>query len=128
MLPKSVQNAYVRHDNGSNSIKYYSAKSHKILTSRNFRLLNTSQIDAPQPDNLTLIPHDPTIAHKGGLEDTCNDGKWKAEHPLEEQHRWPKSPQLTDSPWLTDSPQLTDPWLIDLPQQEPTISHLSSHT
>jgi len=116
MLLKSVQNAYVGHDDGSNSVKYYSAKSHKILTSHNFCLLNTSQIDVPQPDNITLIPYDPTIAHEGGLEDTCDNGKRKAEHPLEEQHRWPKSP------WLTD------PQLINLPQQEPTISRLSPHT
>jgi len=43
------------------------------------------------------------------------------EDPLEEQHRWPKSP------WLTD-PRLTDPRLINLPQQEPTISRLTPHT
>jgi len=85
----------------------------------NFRLLNTSCIDAPQPDNIMLIPHDPTITCEGGLEDTedmCNNGKQKAEDLLEEQHRWPKSPQLTD------------PQLIDLPQQELTISRLTPHT
>ena len=118
MLPKSVQNAYVRHDDGSNSVKYYSAKSRKILTSHNFCLLNTSCIDTPQSDNITLLPHDPTITCKGGLEDMCNNGKRKVEDPLEEQHRQLKSPQLTKSPWLTK----------DLPQQEPTTSRLAPHT
>ena len=40
MLPRSRCRAYVGFDDGSNSIKFYNSKTHKVLISRNFRTLN----------------------------------------------------------------------------------------
>ena len=55
MLPKSHRHAYVGFDDGSNSVLYYSAKTHKILKSRNFRFL-TLQNNITPPEEIEVAP------------------------------------------------------------------------
>ena len=59
MLPKSIRKAYVGFDDGSKSVKYYNAKTRKILTSRNFCFLSIDNKTPPEEIMVTLkIPHE----------------------------------------------------------------------
>jgi hypothetical protein len=49
MLPKSKRQIYVGFDDGAKAVKYYSAETRKILTSRNFRHLNPPPETPPEP-------------------------------------------------------------------------------
>jgi hypothetical protein len=62
LLPKSVQQTYVRHEDGSGSIKYYNPETRKILLSRNYHFLSTP-LSEQQPKLITITPN---AAHKGG--------------------------------------------------------------
>jgi hypothetical protein len=48
ILPKSQKRIYVGFDDGSKSVKYYSADTRKILTSRNFRFLSITEKSPPE--------------------------------------------------------------------------------
>ena len=55
MLPKSHRRAYVGFDDGSNSVLYYNAETHKILKSRNFRFLTLQNKRTP-PEEIEVAP------------------------------------------------------------------------
>ncbi len=62
MLPKSKRRIYVGYDDGSKSVKYYNAKTRKVLTSRNFRSLQLPT-DPKPPEPVVITPD---IQHEGG--------------------------------------------------------------
>ena len=49
--------AYVGFDDGSKSVIYYQAKTKKLLTSRNFQMLNATPKEST-PDVMTVTPRD----------------------------------------------------------------------
>jgi hypothetical protein len=66
MLPKSKRRAYVGHDDGANTIKYYNAETRKVLTSRNFRHLSPTTDPIPP----TLVTITPDAPHEGEMGDS----------------------------------------------------------
>ena len=66
MLPKSQRQAYVGHDDGSNSVKYYHPESCKILTSRNFHFLNISNSKPALQENIEIFSPSDDALHEGG--------------------------------------------------------------
>jgi hypothetical protein len=79
VLLKSEQRLYVGHDNGSGSIKYYSAETRKILTSRNYHFLN---IPPPQPPEVIGVAP-PIEPLEGELRDNMQS---MTDDKIEEQH------------------------------------------
>ena len=83
MLPKSHRKAYVRYENGSNSVIYYNAEIRKILTSRNHQFINPPK-ESPSPrDKIEIMPNN---ACEGELSDgdcmhtnQCGSKKRKAD-------------------------------------------------
>src|ERR1700678_1371910 len=65
MEPKSRRRIFVGYDEGSKSIKYYNAQTHKVLTSRNIRFLTLTNKETP-PEQIGIIPNAP---HEGELEE-----------------------------------------------------------
>jgi len=65
MEPKSRRRIFVGYDEGSKSIKYYNAKTRKVLTSQNIRFLNLTNIESPL-EQIGIIPDAP---HEGELEE-----------------------------------------------------------
>jgi hypothetical protein len=57
-VPKSKRRALVRYDNGSKSVKYYTAKTQSVLTSRNFHFLKPSDPSNSIPEQLSIAPDD----------------------------------------------------------------------
>jgi hypothetical protein len=55
MEPRSKRRALVGYDDGSKSVLYYSAESHKVLTSQNFKFLNPLHAD---PECILITPND----------------------------------------------------------------------
>jgi hypothetical protein len=53
MLPKSKHRVYVGFDEGTKAVKYYNAETRKVLTSRNYRHLNTETNCQPM-DNIEI--------------------------------------------------------------------------
>ena len=47
---------YVRNEDGPKAIKYYSAETQKILTSRNYCFLSLSEKDDPPLEGITVAP------------------------------------------------------------------------
>ena len=97
MLPKSLRRAYVGHDDGSHSIKYYVAESRKILKSRNFQFLSPSD-DLPSPESLAIPPPIPREGEQEDLEDEEIDTR-KSEG---RKRKEPLQPSFSD-----DSPRRT---------------------
>ena len=58
ILPKSQRHAYVRFDDGSNTVKFYNAEMQKILTLRNFRFL-MPVAHTPLPEEIVIEPDPP---------------------------------------------------------------------
>ena len=56
MLPKATRRTYVRYEDGPKAIKYYSAESRKILTSRNYRFLSLSSESDTPPEGIVVAP------------------------------------------------------------------------
>jgi len=54
MLPKSQRRAYVGHDDGSNSVKYYNAATRSILTLRNYCFITPSS--PTEPEDIFIEP------------------------------------------------------------------------
>ena len=70
ILPKSQKRAYVGYEDGSKSVKYYSAETRKILTSRNYRFLTSAQ--STPPEEIVVAPD---LPHEGEvLDDTLPSG------------------------------------------------------
>src|ERR1700678_1222551 len=74
METKSRRRIFVGYDDGSKSIKYYNAKTRKVLTSQNIRFLNLTNESPPEPIVVsTDAPHEgeseesmpPTSENKG---------------------------------------------------------------
>jgi hypothetical protein len=57
MLPKSKRQVYVGFDDGAKAVKYYSAETRKIMTSRNFRNIDPPQESPPEPIIITPDKH-----------------------------------------------------------------------
>jgi hypothetical protein len=57
MEAKSKQHALVGYDDGSKSVKYYTAETQSVLTSRNFCFLEPSDLDAIL-EQLSIAPDD----------------------------------------------------------------------
>ena len=57
MEPCSKCHALVGYDDGSKSVLYYSAETHKVLTSRNYHFLDPSD-SILEPEQLLVIPDD----------------------------------------------------------------------
>src|SRR6267142_3392359 len=75
MLPKSLRRTYIGYEDGSKSIKYYSAETRKVLTSRNFHFLsNLEPQESTTDDDLVLTPN---VSREGenGQEDERNLNK-----------------------------------------------------
>ena len=60
MLLKSQKRAYVGYEDGSKSVKYYSADTRRILTSRNYRFLNV--VNVTPPEEIVVAPD---LPHEG---------------------------------------------------------------
>ena len=58
ILPKSQRHAYVRFDDGSNTVKFYNAEMQKILTLRNFHFLMPAA-HTPPPEEIVIEPDPP---------------------------------------------------------------------
>jgi len=92
MLPKSSRRTYVGYEDGSKSIKYYSAETRKVLTSRNFHFLsNLEPQESTTDDDLVLTPN---ISCEGenGQEDERNLNK------MEEIRDCKRKRKLEDEP------------------------------
>ena len=81
MEPKSKQRVFMGYDDGSKSIKYYNAETHKILTSRNCCFLSSTNDYIP-PEPIVVIPDAPCEGEPEGstLSTLGNNGdslKWK---------------------------------------------------
>ena len=61
MLPKSKQCAYVSYDNGSKSVKYYNAKTCKVLISQNYHFVSLPEKDT-LPEEIMVTPD---MLHEG---------------------------------------------------------------
>ena len=57
---------FVGYDDGSKSIKYYNAQTHKVLTSRNIHLLSPNNDEIPQ-ETIGIIPD---VPHEGESEES----------------------------------------------------------
>jgi Reverse transcriptase (RNA-dependent DNA polymerase) len=55
MLPKSKCQVYIGYDDGAQAVKYYNAKTHKILTSHNFCHINPPDNPSP-PEPIKSTP------------------------------------------------------------------------
>ena len=64
MESKLRQRVFVGYNDGSKSVKYYNAETHKILTSRNFRFLSLTDETPPEP--ITITPDAPGEGEPGG--------------------------------------------------------------
>ena len=64
ILPKLKWRLYVRHDNGSNSIKYYNTETRKVLTSCNYHFLNLSPAE-PTEHIEVVLPNVPFEGKQG---------------------------------------------------------------
>ena len=86
MESKSRQQVFIGYDDGSRSVKYYNAETHKILTSWNFHFLSLT--DKTQPEPIAITPDAPgegepegsTQLQSGNKSDSL---KWK--HTKEEE-------------------------------------------
>ena len=81
MLPKSLRKAYVGFDDGSKSVKYYNAKTRKILTSQNFCFLSINNKTPPEEIVVT-----PEIPHEGEMQENMlpmGSNNQKREHEEE---------------------------------------------
>src|SRR6267142_651689 len=112
MLPKSLRRTYVGYKDGSKSIKYYSAETRKVLTSRNFHFLSNLEPQEPGPyDDLMLTPN-VSCEGESGQEDKRNLNK------AEEMRDYNRKRKLEDEPsepWKTrgickDYRKLHDPY------------------
>ena len=63
MLPKSQRRIYVGFEDGSKSVKYYNADTRKILTSRNYNFLTTT--NSTPPEEIRVAPD---LPHEGEME------------------------------------------------------------
>jgi hypothetical protein len=55
LQPKSKRRAYVRFEDGPQAVKYYTADTKKVLTSRNYHLL-TPPVKGPTHDTIKVAP------------------------------------------------------------------------
>ena len=65
MSPKSKHRSYVRFDDGANAIKYYNMETCKVLTSRNFRTINTPEKPS-SPKHIDVTPDLPCEGESAG--------------------------------------------------------------
>jgi len=120
ILPKSQCHAYVGHDDGSNSVKYYNVAMRSILTSRNYRFLVPSS--PTDPEDIFIEPETPEPMDHPQLEGE-DQGKDNCENnpkiPENIDPRSNKQPAKDDidlrSPWKTcgyciDYQYLNDPF------------------
>ena len=119
MLPKSARRAYVGHDDGSGAVKYYNAQSRKILTSRNFRLLNHHSEKSTEPcDHIVVEPEPeitmtkPSAAPEGGTGDIHNTGDIQNIKKREVEDLHTPEPKRTRG-IRTDYKKLSDPFSDD---------------
>ena len=111
LQPKSKRQAFTGFDDGSNSVLYYNAETHNILTSRNFRFLTVSQ---PSPsEEIEIMPHSPHEGeeNKGNMSPNAQDvdrkGKRKRIEPDLNEPRKTRQKRV-------DYKQLNDPFPADL--------------
>jgi hypothetical protein len=70
MLPRSTHRAYLGYDDGSQSVKYYTADTHKVLLTCNFQFLSPPSHPTP-PEEIAIIPHS-TPLREGEAAQTCD--------------------------------------------------------
>ncbi len=72
MEPRSKRRALVGYDDGSRSVLYYNADTHKVLTSRNFQFLDPSHAT---PEHILIMPDDVVCEGepKGGTQNIVKD-------------------------------------------------------
>lgn len=64
MKPKSKQQLFVGFDDGSKSIKYYNAETHKVLTSQNYRFLTNLPPKEMSPEPI-FLQSSPSMLREG---------------------------------------------------------------
>jgi len=92
MLPKSLRRTYVGYEDGSKSIKYYSAETRKVLTSHNFHFLLNLEPQEPGPDNDLVLTPNVLCEGESGQEDKRNLNK------VEEMRDYNRKRKLEDEP------------------------------
>ena len=110
LQPKSKCQAFVGFDEGLNSIQYYNAETHNILTSWNFHFLTPPQ--PSPPEEIIIDPHSSCEGEDKGItplnaQDADQKGKQKHEEPD------PIEPRKTCGKQI-DYKQLNDPFPTDL--------------
>src|ERR1700677_3360756 len=108
MLPKSKRHIYVGYNDGSNSVKYYNAKTRKVLTSRNYRSLRLPM--DPKPPKPVVIT--PDIPHEGesGACHMPQSGVMPEAGPSESDGPSRKRKQSVENPEDVDIDQLRSIW------------------
>src|SRR6267154_4668736 len=103
MLPKASECILVGFDDGSHSVQYYNKDTHKILSSRNYKYVNTDN-SLPHEDLLPegldaplKTPRDNTDA-----ENKFNPTKRKASDEIDTNPKWTRGVKI-DYKWL-DNP------------------------
>jgi len=81
MESKSRRRVFISYDDGSKSVKYYNAETHKILTSQNFRFLSLTNDETP-PEPIAITPDAPGEGEsEGSMQPTSGNKsdslKWK---------------------------------------------------
>lgn len=66
LMPKSQRRMYVGYEDGPKAIKYYSAETRKILTSRNYRFLSLLEKEDPPPEGIVVAPDVPREGESRG--------------------------------------------------------------
>ena len=100
MLPKSQKRVYVGYEDGSKSIKYYIADKRKILTSRNYRFLSTT--NSSPPEEIVVAPD---LPHEGEMEEgmlPIGSNSQKRKRVDEEEPMSSKRAKRVDYQYLND--------------------------
>src|SRR6267154_4733137 len=103
MLPKASECILVGFDDGSHSVQYYNKDTHKILSSRNYKYVNTDNT-LPHED---FLPEGPDVPLKtpGDNTDTeikLDPNKRKASDEIDTNPKWTRGAKI-DYKWL-DNP------------------------
>jgi hypothetical protein len=110
MLPRLKQQIYVGYNEGSKSLKFYSAETWKVLISRNYQIINAPPNPEP-PEPVKLVPN---MCHEGE-----SDGDSMLQLGLEDQQKSQKrkcteEDQVdTNEPWNTWGIHTNYQWLQD---------------
>src|SRR6266700_4907956 len=84
MESKSRRRVFVGYDDGSKSVKYYNAETHKILTSRNYRFLSLTNDETP-PEPIAITPDAHGEGESEGITKLTSGNSSKQKHPEEEE-------------------------------------------